>query len=173
MNQLHSDYKIAIFDDFSLVSLWVSSNPPHLRLTKFEPSTDKPTTYRAYYLIKSEVDPDLSLALYNQAIANNPQNSHAYYNRAILRQEKLGDLAGALEDFGIAANLDPYLKLAWESRGSIADQVTPSAGELILFITGDQVNWVSYENYHYVLEMTHQMDITKTNELVQAQLGNH
>jgi tetratricopeptide (TPR) repeat protein len=174
MNLLDSDFKIAVVDDFNLISLWVASNPPHLRMTKFEPLVDKPGTYRAYYLIKPDVDPDLSMALYNQAISNNPQNSYAYYHRAILKQEKFGDLEGAMEDFGVAASLDPYLKLALQSRGSIADQGTDLVkGELILFITGDRVAWVSYEKYHYILEMTHQMELAKTNKLVQAQLGNN
>jgi tetratricopeptide (TPR) repeat protein len=179
MNLLDSDFKIAVLDDFNLVSLWVASNPPHLRMTVFEPLIpDKPSTYRAYYLIKPDVDPDLSMAICNQAISNNPQNSYAYYNRAILKQEKFGDLDGALKDFGIAADLDPYLKLAWESRGSVADRVGTATelakGELILFITGDQVTWVSYEKYHYILEMTHQMNLAKTNEsaIESAQLNN-
>jgi tetratricopeptide (TPR) repeat protein len=46
-----------------------------------------------------------ALADYNQAILLNPKYSVAYYNRAILKNDKLNDRAGAIQDFRQAARL--------------------------------------------------------------------
>ena len=46
-----------------------------------------------------------ALADYNQAIALNPILSEAYNDRGVLKQEKLKDRAGAIEDLRQAAKL--------------------------------------------------------------------
>lgn len=53
----------------------------------------------------SQGDYQGAIADYSQAISINPKNSMAYYNRALLFENKLNDRIGAIQDFRRAAQL--------------------------------------------------------------------
>jgi tetratricopeptide (TPR) repeat protein len=63
-----------------------------------------------------------ALADYNQAIALDPKNSLAYYNRGTLKYIKLDDPLEALIDFNQAISLDPKNSLAYTSRGYLGNK---------------------------------------------------
>jgi tetratricopeptide (TPR) repeat protein len=154
MNSRTTDFSLAWFDDFNLLSKYVSTNPPRSRMIRFELLPQpRPSTYEACYLMEEVEDPDVAMAYYNKAIATNPNNSHAYYNRAVLKQERLNALSGAAKDFNTAIYLDPYLELSFQSRGSVADRAEfdPSKATLVSFFTGGKLTWLNYEKYHYVI----------------------
>jgi tetratricopeptide (TPR) repeat protein len=154
MNSRISNYDLVWFDDFNLLRQYVSTNPPRSRLIRYERLPQpRPSTYVTCYLREAFEEVDISMAGYDRAIKNNPNDAYAYYNRAVLKQERLNDLPGAAQDFNIAVALDPYLELSLQSRGSLGDRagIDPSKYTLVSFLTGNSVTWVNYEKYHYVM----------------------
>lgn len=61
---------------------------------------------------------DLALTDYNTVIGMNPQNSHAYYNRALVHHEQQM-ISTALLDYTTAISLDPRYIAAYNNRGNI------------------------------------------------------
>jgi tetratricopeptide (TPR) repeat protein len=154
MNSRISNFSLVWFDDFNLLRQYVSTNPPRSRLIRFERLTQpRASTYEACYLKESVEDPQISLASYEWAITANPNDAYAYYNRAVLKEERLNDIPGAAQDFNRAISLDPYLELSLQSRGSVADRagIDPSKYTLISFFNGDALTWVNYEKIHYLM----------------------
>ena len=151
-----TNYTLSWFDDFDLLRMYVSTNPPESRLIRFtrQGPTPRPPTYTAVYAIEQLDDPESALANYNKAISINPNDPYAYYNRAVLKQENFGDIEGAEADFNTATRLDPTLVLAFNSRGSIFDSSSKEkpGTSLVHYTNGGTVNWINYEKYHYILE---------------------
>lgn len=53
---------------------------------------------------------------YNRAIALDPKNEWSYFNRGVLKQEKLNDDSGALADYNQALVVNPQFGVALENR---------------------------------------------------------
>jgi tetratricopeptide (TPR) repeat protein len=60
-----------------------------------------------------------ALADLNQSIALKPDYANAYYNRGVLKYEKLNDVKGALADFNQLIALKPDYALAYNNRGKL------------------------------------------------------
>jgi tetratricopeptide (TPR) repeat protein len=72
-----------------------------------------------------------ALADYNRAIKNNPQSANAYYNRGLLKADKLQDFEGALSDYNRAIKLKPNYDAAYNNRGNLkADKLQDYQGAL-------------------------------------------
>jgi tetratricopeptide (TPR) repeat protein/V8-like Glu-specific endopeptidase len=71
-----------------------------------------------------------ALADYNQAISLNPEYLAAYYNRGILKAEKLYDLQGALADYNQAISLAPRYDQAYYRRGNLKNGLNDPKGAL-------------------------------------------
>jgi tetratricopeptide (TPR) repeat protein len=72
-----------------------------------------------------------ALADYNRAIKNNPQSANAYYNRGLLKADKLQDYPGALSDYNRAIKLKPNYDAAYNNRGNLkADKLQDYPGAL-------------------------------------------
>jgi tetratricopeptide (TPR) repeat protein len=162
MNSRITNFDLAWFDDFNLLRQYVSTNPPKSRLIRYERLLQpRASTYEACYLREAvEEDADASLAAYERAIKNNPNDAYAYYNRAVVKQERLNDYPGAAQDFNKAISLDPYLELSFQSRGSVADQadVDPKKYTLVSFFNGDKLTWLNYEKCHYLIAATEDLE---------------
>lgn len=148
-----TSFQIVWLDEYDLKRLYVSSNPAQSRLIKFNrkaPIFKEPTTMHVY-LIEKVDDPEVSLLRYNSDINYNPCNPYAYYNRAILKHEVLGDTIGAQKDLDIALKLEPSLLLSFESRAQMKEMMgsCPEGSSLIRFTNKDQYSWVNYEKIHY------------------------
>jgi tetratricopeptide (TPR) repeat protein len=73
-----------------------------------------------------------ALADYNRAIKNNPQSPNAYYNRGLLKADKLQDFQGALLDYNRAIKLKPNYDAAYNNRGNLkADKLQDYQGALL------------------------------------------
>jgi tetratricopeptide (TPR) repeat protein len=73
-----------------------------------------------------------ALADYNRAIKNNPQSPNAYYNRGLLKADKLQDFQGALADYNRAIKLKPNYDAAYNNRGNLkADKLQDYQGALL------------------------------------------
>jgi tetratricopeptide (TPR) repeat protein len=59
---------------------------------------------------------------YNQSIALKPDNTSAYLNRGILKNEKLNDVKGALADFDQSIALNPNNTSAYLNRGILKNE---------------------------------------------------
>jgi tetratricopeptide (TPR) repeat protein len=176
VNSRITNFSLSWFDDFNLLRLYISTNPPQSRLIKFERLPQpKPSTYTACYLKEAFEDVEVSMAAYDRAIKDNPRDAYAYYNRAVLKQERLSDLPGAAQDFNQATALDPYLELSLQSRGSLVDRAGAEPGEykLIFFLQGDSVTWVNYEKYHYVITATNDLESPEMQNLLQPYIPNN
>jgi S1-C subfamily serine protease len=57
-----------------------------------------------------------ALADFNRSISLNPQYSLGYYNRALLKYQRLNDVQGALSDYNQAILLNPKYSLAYHNR---------------------------------------------------------
>jgi tetratricopeptide (TPR) repeat protein len=78
--------------------------------------------YMAAYFFRAVVYQQLqefrqSLSDYNQAIALDPKVATAYYNRGLLKEDKLNDIQGALADYNQAISLNPQDDRAYANRG--------------------------------------------------------
>jgi tetratricopeptide (TPR) repeat protein len=62
-----------------------------------------------------------ALADYNQAILINPKYSLAYYNRALLKENKLNDIKGSLADYNQAILINPKYYLAYNNRALLKE----------------------------------------------------
>lgn len=60
-----------------------------------------------------------SLAELNRSIDLQPNYAVAYYNRGVLKNEKLNDDQGALTDYNRSINLQPNYAIAYYSRGTL------------------------------------------------------
>jgi tetratricopeptide (TPR) repeat protein len=63
-----------------------------------------------------------ALADFNKAIQLDPNYNPAYYNRGVLKDDRLQDVQGALADYNRAIQLDPNLAIAYRSRASLKYQ---------------------------------------------------
>jgi tetratricopeptide (TPR) repeat protein len=63
-----------------------------------------------------------SLTDYNQAITIDPKNFASYYNRAILKNEKLSDVQGALVDYNQAIAINPKNSTAYYNRAILKNE---------------------------------------------------
>jgi tetratricopeptide (TPR) repeat protein len=57
------------------------------------------------------------LADMNRKIQLDPKHANAYYNRGLLKDNKLNDFQGALADYNLAIQFDPKFTYAYENRG--------------------------------------------------------
>jgi tetratricopeptide (TPR) repeat protein len=90
-----------------------------------------------------------SLADYNQAISINPQYSETYYNRAILKADKLNDIQGALADYNQAISINPQYSEAYYNRAILkADKLNDIQGALTDYNQAILVNPKSSEAYY-------------------------
>jgi tetratricopeptide (TPR) repeat protein len=65
---------------------------------------------------KYDNDPQGALTDYNQAITLNPKFAEAYYDRALLKKNKLNDVKGALADYDQAIIHNPKYAEAYNNR---------------------------------------------------------
>jgi tetratricopeptide (TPR) repeat protein/V8-like Glu-specific endopeptidase len=63
-----------------------------------------------------------SLTDYNQTISINPKYASVYYNRGLLKVEKLNDIKGALADYNQAILLDPKDAEAYNNRAVLKEK---------------------------------------------------
>lgn len=92
------------------------------------PSTDNPTEnmkhpqvpndFIALGLSKKNNNPNGAINDFSQAIAIDPKNSMAYYNRGNARYD-MGDKQGALADYNEAIQFNPYHANAYYNRGVV------------------------------------------------------
>jgi tetratricopeptide (TPR) repeat protein len=62
-----------------------------------------------------------ALADFNRTIQLDPKNSLAYYNRALLKEDKLNDPQGGLADYNRTIAIDPNYYLAYNNRGLLKE----------------------------------------------------
>ncbi len=81
-----------------------------------------------------------ALADYNRAIAINPDDADAYYNRGILKESKLNDPRGALADFNRAITINPDYANAYYNRGILQERLDDPQGALADLNKALQIN---------------------------------
>jgi tetratricopeptide (TPR) repeat protein len=110
--------------------------------------------YAAAYFMRACINEDLgkhssSLADYNQVLTLSPKSANAYYNRGLLKQNKLNDPQGALADYNQAISLNPKLAEAYTNRGNLkADKLNDSRGALADYNQAISLNPKLAETYY-------------------------
>jgi tetratricopeptide (TPR) repeat protein len=89
-----------------------------------------------------------ALADYDRAISLAPKFANAYYNRGLLKYQKLNDLQGALADFNQAISLNPKSALAYNNRGNLKDDLNDTPGALFDYNQAISLNPKYVEAYY-------------------------
>ncbi|MBN3897195.1 MAG: tetratricopeptide repeat protein [Nostoc sp. NOS(2021)] len=87
----------------------------------------------------NQADPQTVIATANQAIALNPKDANAYFNRALARYLQ-GDKKRTLEDLNQVTKLKPEYSLAWYNRGFLLGELGQQDEAITSYNRAIQVN---------------------------------
>jgi tetratricopeptide (TPR) repeat protein len=121
-------------------------------IQEFSTAIQLNSKYRYAYLIRAFVYEQVqefqkSLADYNQAIIIDPKFYQAYYNRGLLKDEKLNDIQGALFDYNQAIAINPKYSQAYGNRAFLKEKLNDIQGALVDYNQAIAINPEFYQAY--------------------------
>jgi tetratricopeptide (TPR) repeat protein len=121
-------------------------------IQEFSTAIQLNSKYRYAYLIRAFVYEQVqefqkSLADYNQAIIIDPKFYQAYYNRGLLKDEKLNDIQGALFDYNQAIAINPKYSQAYGNRAFLKEKLNDIQGALVDYNQAISINREFYQAY--------------------------